>query len=90
MLARKVLKVLPGMDNANHVPQSETAARRVGSTKARRGRPRKKHAQENVVPEPAAVETVADETVADETVPRERSLLRATLRVWELKHRTSE
>jgi len=79
------------MDNVGHVPQSETAARRVGSTKkARRGRPRKKSAQENVVQKPAAVETVTAETVVDETVTRGRSLLRATLRVWELKHRVSE
>jgi hypothetical protein len=105
------------MDNVGHLP----AARRVGSTKARRGRPPEDCARdENVVQEPPAVETAAAKTaavetaavgtaavgtvaietvaveagavepVADETVTRERSLLLATLRVWELKHGISE
>jgi hypothetical protein len=79
------------MNNARHVPVSETAARRVGSTKARRGRPRKNSAQKkNVVPKPAAVEIVADGPVDDERITRARGLLAATLRVWELKHRISE
>ena len=90
------------MNNAGHVPVSETAARRVGSTKARRGRPRKNGApknnpRENAVrqansarDETVAQKPAADETVADETVARARGLLAATLRVWELKHRISE
>jgi hypothetical protein len=67
------------MNNVGHLPLSETAARRVGSTKARRGRPRK-NATEHVVREPAAVGTLT----------RTKSLLLAALRVWELKHRISE
>jgi hypothetical protein len=67
------------MNNAGHLPISETA-RRVGKTKARRGRPRKNTAQEASVREPAAVGTLT----------RTKSLLLAALRVWELKHRISE
>jgi hypothetical protein len=67
------------MNNIGHLPISETA-RRVGKTKARRGRPRKNGASENVVREPAAVGTLT----------RTKSLLLAALRVWELKHRISE
>ena len=68
------------MNSVGHLPLSETAARRVGSTKARRGRPRKTNAQKNVVREPAAVGTLT----------RTKSLLLAALRVWELKHRISD
>jgi hypothetical protein len=69
------------MNSVGHLPLSETAARRVGSTKARRGRPRKNNnAHENVVREPAAVGTLT----------RTKSLLLAALRVWELKHRIGE
>jgi hypothetical protein len=68
------------MNNVGHLPLSETAARHVGSTKARRGRPRKINSTENVVREPAAVGTLT----------RTKSLLLAALRVWELKHRISE
>ncbi len=66
------------MNSVGHLPLSETAARRVGSTKARRRRPRK-NAHDNVV-RPAAVGTLT----------RTKSLLLAALRVWELKHRISE
>ena len=65
------------MNNIGHLPLSETA-RRVGKTKARRGRPRKNSA-ENAV-QPAAVGTLT----------RTKSLLLAALRVWELKHRISD
>ena len=68
------------MNNVGHLPLSETAARHVGSPKARRGRPRKITSTENVVREPAAVGTLT----------RTKSLLLAALRVWELKHRISE
>ena len=52
VLARKVLGNLPvTMDNVGHEPVNETAARRAGSAKARRGRPRKSSAPENVVQE---------------------------------------
>jgi hypothetical protein len=79
------------MNNANHVPVSETAAGRMGPTKARRGRSCKDSAQdENVVQKPAAEATVTDETAAVETVTRARSLLLATLRVWELKQGIGE
>jgi hypothetical protein len=64
------------MNNIGHLPLSETA-RRVGKTKARRGRPRK---SANAVREPAAVGTLT----------RTKSLLLAALRVWELKHRISD
>jgi hypothetical protein len=68
------------MNNVGHLPLSETAARRSGSTKARRGRPRKNNAHANVVRAPAAVGTLT----------RTKSLLLAALRVWELKQRISE
>ena len=74
------------MDNANDIPVSETAARRMGSTKARGGRPCKNSAHdETIVQEPAAEAKAVDKTAAVETVTRARSLLLATLRVWELK-----
>jgi hypothetical protein len=66
------------MNNIGHLPLSETA-RRVGKTKARRGRPPKSKTQ-NGVREPAAVGTLT----------RTKSLLLAALRVWELKHRISD
>lgn len=55
-------------------------ARRVGKTKARRGRPRKNPAEVSAPREPAAVGTLT----------RTKSLLLAALRVWELKHRISD
>ena len=67
-------------EQRRHLPLSETAARRVRSTKARRGRPRKNNAHDNGVREPAAVGTLT----------RTKSLLLAALRVWELKHRISD
>jgi hypothetical protein len=67
------------MNNAGHLPMSEKA-RRVGKTKARRGRPRKSKVQDNGAREPAAVGTLT----------RTKSLLLAALRVWELKHRISD
>ncbi len=67
------------MNSVGHLPVSETAARRVGSTKARRRRPRKNNAHDNVV-RPAAVGTLT----------RTKSLLLAALRVWELKHRIGD
>jgi hypothetical protein len=67
------------MNNAGHLPMSEKA-RRVGKTKARRGRPRKNTAEVSAVREPAAVGTLT----------RTKSLLLAALRVWELKHRISD
>ena len=68
------------MNTAGHLPLSETAARRVGRPKARRGRPRKTKPPENAERERAAVGTLT----------RTKSLLLAALRVWELKHRISE
>jgi hypothetical protein len=67
------------MNNAGHLPISETA-RRVGKAKARRGRPRKNTAQGAGVRDQPAVGTLT----------RTKSLLLAALRVWELKHRISE
>ena len=67
------------MNNAGHLPISETA-RRAGKTKARRGRPRKNTVQDAGVKELPAVGTLT----------RTKSLLLAALRVWELKHRISE
>jgi len=67
------------MNNAGHLPLSETA-RNAGKTKARRGRPRKNTSPDSIVREPAAVGTLT----------RTKGLLLAALRVWELKHRISE
>ena len=67
------------MNNGGHLPISETA-RRVGKTKARRGRPRK------VVNRDSA----SRELPAAGTLTRTKSLLLAALRVWELKHRISD
>ena len=67
------------MNNAGHLPISETARRAGGKAKARRGRPRK-----NVS---AAAEK---ELPAAGTLTRTKSLLLAALRVWELKHRISD
>ncbi len=70
------------MNSAGHLPVSEKTARRVRSTKARRGRPRKSNhnAPNNGVREPAAVGTLT----------RTKSLLLAALRVWELKNRIGD
>lgn len=66
------------MNNAGHLPISETA-RRAGKSKAKRGRPRK------------AVRASGErELPAVGTLSRTKSLLLAALRVWELKHRISE
>ena len=64
------------MNNAGHLPISETA-RRVGKTKAKRGRPRKNNGARAGEKELPAVGTLT----------RTKSLLLAALRVWELKHR---
>jgi hypothetical protein len=68
------------MNNAGHLPISETARRAGGKPKARRGRPRKNTA-------PASAEK---ELPAAGTLTRTKSLLLAALRVWELKHRISD
>jgi hypothetical protein len=67
------------MNNAGHLPISETA-RRAGKAKAKRGRPRKNPARANGERELPAVGTLS----------RTKSLLLAALRVWELKHRISD
>ncbi|HSV64065.1 MAG TPA: hypothetical protein VLH83_12035 [Chthoniobacterales bacterium] len=67
------------MNNAGHLPISETA-RRVGKTKAKRGRPRKNSSSQGVEKELPAVGTLT----------RTKSLLLAALRVWELKHRITD
>jgi hypothetical protein len=67
------------MNNAGHLPLSESA-RRAGKTKARRGRPRKSSAHAVAVKELPAVGTLT----------RTKSLLLAALRVWELKHRITD
>jgi len=69
----------PAMNNAGHLPISETA-RRVGKTKGKRGRPRKNSVRGAGEKELPAVGTLS----------RTKSLLLAALRVWELKHRISE
>jgi hypothetical protein len=68
-----------GMNNAGHLPISETA-RRAGKGKAKRGRPRKT----------ANARTGERELPAAGTLTRTKSLLLAALRVWELKHRISD
>jgi hypothetical protein len=67
------------MNNAGHLPISETA-RRAGKAKAKRGRPRKNAARASGERELPAVGTLS----------RTKSLLLAALRVWELKHRISD
>jgi hypothetical protein len=67
------------MNNAGHLPISETA-RRAGKTKAKRGRPRKNHTAQGVEKELPAAGTLS----------RTKSLLLAALRVWELKHRITD
>ena len=67
------------MNNAGHLPISETA-RRAGKTKAKRGRPRKSQNAQAVERELPAVGTLT----------RTKSLLLAALRVWELKHRITD
>jgi hypothetical protein len=63
-----------------HLPVSETAARRVRKTKARKGRPRAKVSRANGEPHLAAAGSLT----------RTKALLLAALRVWELKHRIGE
>lgn len=67
------------MNNAGHLPISETA-RRAGKPKGRRGRPRKKQTNSAAERELPAVGTLT----------RTKSLLLAALRVWELKHRITD
>ncbi len=67
------------MNNAGHLPISETA-RRAGKGKAKRGRPRKVQ----------RAEVAERELPAVGTLTRTKSLLLAALRVWELKHRISD
>ena len=67
------------MNNAGHLPISETA-RRAGKTKAKRGRPRKVQSAQAGEKELPAVGTLT----------RTKSLLLAALRVWELKHRITD
>ena len=67
------------MNNAGHLPISETA-RRAGKPKGKRGRPRK-----TSVAQPAERELPAVGTLT-----RTKSLLLAALRVWELKHRITD
>ena len=67
------------MNNAGHLPISETA-RRVGKTKAKRGRPRKCN----------GAQPVQRDLPAAGTLTRTKSLLLAALRVWELKHRITD
>ena len=67
------------MNNAGHLPISETA-RRVGKTKSKRGRPRKNH----------TAQVAEKELPAVGTLTRTKSLLLAALRVWELKHRITD
>ena len=67
------------MNNAGHLPISETA-RRAGKTKAKRGRPRKSQ----------TAQVVEKELPAAGTLTRTKSLLLAALRVWELKHRITD
>jgi hypothetical protein len=67
------------MNNAGHLPISETA-RRAGKAKAKRGRPRKN----------SSAQVAERELPAVGTLTRTKSLLLAALRVWELKHRISD
>jgi hypothetical protein len=71
------------MNSSTHLPVSESAARRVRHTKARRkakGKTKSATGQANGVHEPAAAGSLT----------RTKALLLAALRVWELKHRVRE
>jgi hypothetical protein len=65
-----------------HLPVSESAARRVRKTKARKGRARAKGAAVQANNEP--------HIAAAGSLTRTKALLLAALRVWELKHRIGE
>ncbi len=71
------------MNSSAHLPVSESAARRVRRTKARRaagrGRPRAVVEKNGAArPQPAVG-----------TLQRTKTLLLAALKVWELKHRVT-
>jgi hypothetical protein len=68
------------MNNAGHLPISETARRAGAKAKARRGRPRKN----------SQASAGEKELPAAGTLTRTKSLLLAALKVWELKHRISD
>jgi hypothetical protein len=72
------------MNSSAHLPVSESAARRVRNSKARRKTKAKGKggatAQANGTREPAAAGSLT----------RTKALLLAALRVWELKHRVRD
>lgn len=67
------------MNSSAHLPVSETAARRVRSSKARR-KPKGKAKAGSAV-------NGQREMAAAGSLTRTKALLLAALRVWELKHR---
>ena len=80
-MARKLLKSTV-MNGTGHLPVSESAARRVRSSKAKRKqRPKGKG---------ATAHGREKEMAAVGSLTRTKALLLAALRVWELKHRIRE
>jgi hypothetical protein len=72
------------MNGTGHLPVSESAARRVRNSKAKRKtRPKGKGAA-------GAQPNGARETAAVGSLTRTKALLLAALKVWELKHRLRE
>lgn len=72
------------MNGTGHLPVSESAARRVRNSKAKRkNRPKGK----GIASPPAAGQK---EMAAVGSLTRTKALLLAALKVWELKHRIRE
>jgi len=71
------------MNSTGHLPVSESAARRVRSSKSRS----KKHTKGKTA---TAQATGGREMAAAGSLTRTKALLLAALRVWELKHRIRE
>jgi len=69
--------------NSGHLPVSESAARRVKKTKARKGRGRPKSSSDQS-------NGAEPHLAAAGSLTRTKALLLAALRVWELKHRIGE
>jgi hypothetical protein len=85
LLAWKLLNQAKAtMHSSGHLPMSESAARRVRNSKARRkSRGRPKNAA-------TAHSNGERELAAAGSLTRTKALLLAALRVWELKHRMRE
>jgi hypothetical protein len=72
------------VNNTGHLPVSESAARRVRSSKARQ---KSRAKSKTAAPDQANGER---QQAAAGSLTRTKALLLAALRVWELKHRIRE